>query len=108
MEVVGIEEHLLRRIVKRFRGGLVLKAHGVLYHSRVGSRVIKKMKSVDNLPALFRNAPLDQRDDDHVPRVFRGLERDSHTNLERRLQKLGFRVRVIPQQQQHGNLYNCV
>jgi len=28
--------------VKRFRGGLVFKAHRLLYHSTLGSRVIKK------------------------------------------------------------------
>ena len=30
--------------VKRFRGGLVFKAHGLLYHSTLGSRAIKKKK----------------------------------------------------------------
>jgi len=30
--------------VKRFRGGLVCKAHRLLYHSTLGSRVIKKKK----------------------------------------------------------------
>ena len=35
---------LLRRNVKRFRGGLVFKAHRLLYHSTVGLRVIKKEK----------------------------------------------------------------
>ena len=33
-----------RRNLKRFRGGLVLKAHRRLYHSTLGSRVIKKKK----------------------------------------------------------------
>jgi len=33
--------------VKRFRGGLVFKAHGLLYHSTLGSRVIKKKKEED-------------------------------------------------------------
>ena len=33
--------HLLRRNVKRFRGGLVFKAHRLLYHSTLGLRVIK-------------------------------------------------------------------
>jgi len=32
------------RNVKRFRGGLVFKAHRWLYHSTLGSRVIKKKK----------------------------------------------------------------
>jgi len=31
--------------VKRFRGGLVFKAHRLLYHSTLGLRVIKKKKS---------------------------------------------------------------
>ena len=30
--------------VKRFRGGLVFKAHRLVYHSTLGSRVIKKKK----------------------------------------------------------------
>ena len=30
--------------VQRFRGGLVFKAHGLLYHSTLGLRVIKKKK----------------------------------------------------------------
>ena len=37
-------EQLLRRNVKRFRGGLVCKAHRLLYHSTLGLRVIKKKK----------------------------------------------------------------
>jgi len=35
---------LLYRNVQRFRGGLVFKAHGLLYHSTLGLRVIKKKK----------------------------------------------------------------
>jgi len=35
---------LVRINVKRFRGGLVFKAHRSLYHSTLGSRVIKKKK----------------------------------------------------------------
>ena len=38
----GRYEQLLRRNVKRFRGGLVFKAHRLLYHSTLGLRVIKK------------------------------------------------------------------
>ena len=38
----SIEAHPLRRNVKRFRAGLVLKAHRLLHHSTLGSRVIKK------------------------------------------------------------------
>ena len=39
-----IREQLLYRNVKRFRGGLVLKAHRLLYHSTLGSRASKKKK----------------------------------------------------------------
>jgi len=35
---------LLHRNVKRFRGGLVFKAHRLLYHSTLGLRVIKKKR----------------------------------------------------------------
>jgi len=35
-----------RHNVQRFRGGLVFKAHKLVYHSTLGSRVIKKKKSV--------------------------------------------------------------
>ena len=35
---------LLRINVKRFRGGLVFKAHRLVYHSTLGWRVIKKKK----------------------------------------------------------------
>jgi len=38
----SIQVQLLRRKVKRFRGGLVLKAHRLVYRSTLGSRVIKK------------------------------------------------------------------
>ena len=41
---VSISEQLLRRKVKWFRGGLVCKALRLLYHSTLGSRVIKKKK----------------------------------------------------------------
>ena len=37
-------EQPLGRHVQRFRGGLVFKAHRLLYHSTLGSRVIKKKK----------------------------------------------------------------
>jgi len=40
----SIQEQLLRRNVKRFRGGLVFKAHRLLYLSTLGLRVIKKKK----------------------------------------------------------------
>ena len=37
-------EQLLRRNVKPFRGGLVFKAHRLVYHSTLGLRVIKKKR----------------------------------------------------------------
>ena len=37
---------LLYRNVQRFRGGLVFKAHRLLYHSTLGLRVIKKKRSM--------------------------------------------------------------
>ena len=39
------EKQLLSRNSERFRGGLVCKAHRLLYHSPLGSRVIKKDKA---------------------------------------------------------------
>ena len=49
-EAVSNYEQLLRRNVKRFRGGLVYKARRLVYQSTLGSRVIKKKekkRSVD-------------------------------------------------------------
>ena len=40
----AILEQLLRRKVKWFRGGLVFKAHRIVYHSALGSRVMTKKK----------------------------------------------------------------
>ena len=47
-----IQEKLLRRYVKRFRGGLVLKAHRLLHHATLGSRIKEKKKNPksDTLP----------------------------------------------------------
>ena len=45
----SIEEQTPRRIVERFRGGLVFQAHRLLYHSTLGSLVIKKKKKIRNL-----------------------------------------------------------
>jgi len=39
------QTELLRRNVKRFRGGVVSKAHRLLYHSTLGLSVIKKKKT---------------------------------------------------------------
>jgi len=51
-------------IVKRFRGGLVFKAHRFLYYSTLGSRVIKKKKE-------YRDCVLDARASQ--PSLVRGL-----------------------------------
>jgi len=40
----SVSEQVLSRNVERFREGLVFKAHRWLYHSTLGSRVIKKKK----------------------------------------------------------------
>ena len=42
---LSIKQRLLIRNVQWFRGGLVFKAHGLLYHSTVGPRVMKKKKT---------------------------------------------------------------
>ena len=50
---------LLHRNVKRFRGGLVFQAHRWLYHSTLGSRVIKKKRKTPyrfNLSVCFTDA----------------------------------------------------
>ena len=39
----SIYEQLLRRIVERFQGGLVIKAHRLVSHSTLGSRVSNMM-----------------------------------------------------------------
>ena len=40
-----IQEQLLRRTVKRFQGGLVARAHILLYHSTLGSRGMREEKT---------------------------------------------------------------
>ena len=44
-----MQEQMIGKNVERFRGGLVSKAHRLLYHSTLGSRVMKKkrMKKVE-------------------------------------------------------------
>jgi len=41
---VRVQGKVLYRNVKRFRDGLVFKAHRLLYHSHLGLRVIKKKR----------------------------------------------------------------
>jgi len=44
LAVWGTTSQLLHRNVLRFQGGLVFKAHRLLYHSTLGLRVIKQKK----------------------------------------------------------------
>jgi len=44
--LVNSRAQLLSRNVNRFRGGLVFKAHRLVYHSTLGLRVIKKKKTL--------------------------------------------------------------
>ena len=60
---------LLRRNVNRFRGGLVFKAHRLVYHSTLDLRVIKKKKKVRGR-AVFRDAA-----PPFFPTVSRGQDR---------------------------------
>ena len=43
------------RNVERFRGGLVVKAHRLVYHSTLGLRVIKKKKE-KTVQKMFRES----------------------------------------------------
>ena len=43
---------MLRKNVKRFRGGLAFKARRPSYHSSLGSRVITKNKSTEEAEAI--------------------------------------------------------
>ena len=40
--------------MKRFRGGLIFKAHRLVYHPTLGSRVMKKRKKSANSEALVQ------------------------------------------------------
>ena len=47
----------LRRNFKRFRGGLVFKVHRLLYHSTLGSRVIKEKKKMHQVMRPLHPTP---------------------------------------------------
>ena len=49
-----LNRQLLYRNVQRFRGGLVFKAHRLLYHSSLGSRVMKKKKRARKLQSALK------------------------------------------------------
>ena len=46
---------LTSRNVKRFRGGLACKAHRLVYHSTLGSRVIKRREGVGELAGRVKS-----------------------------------------------------
>ena len=43
----GSENKYFTEMCKRFRGGLILKAHRLVYHSTLGLRVIKKKQKAE-------------------------------------------------------------
>jgi len=53
LPITPSSQELLRRNVKRFRGGLVFKAHRRFYHSTLGLRVIEKRKRITLLARRF-------------------------------------------------------
>ena len=48
--------------MKRFRGGLVFKAHRLVYHSTLGLRVIKRERDFEEAAALRRKFEAAERD----------------------------------------------
>ena len=52
---------LLRRNVKRFRGGFVFKAHRIWHHSSLGLGVIKKKKKTLTQPSVLSDAKVKPR-----------------------------------------------
>ena len=75
----SIWEQLLSRNVERFRGGLVVKAHRLLHHSTLGSRVTKKKKIPRNSPRVRWNplthALRDQHDrEEEAPATLESLK----------------------------------
>jgi len=58
--------------VKRFRGGLVCKAHRLLYHSTLGPRVIKKKKKKRTLLVALELSGRELELFSTVPQVNRG------------------------------------
>ena len=85
---------LLRRNVKRFRGGLVLKAHRLSYQSTLGLRVIKEKSSTHGRALLIVH---------ELARIAHEVgpvlhEEDSHTNLRELLEDSHTNLRVIPRE----------
>jgi len=80
----------LRRNVKRFRGGLVFKAHRLVYHSALGLRVIKKKKKTYTLisePLILKPQTLSRRrlEVGHIalaPRFFSHPSTNPHGTLK--------------------------
>jgi len=82
-------EQLLRRNVKRFRGGLVIKAHRRLYHSTLGLRVIKKRKKNAILHRNRRSGPYL----DHQAGAGRAREGERQRERERESERESERAR---------------
>jgi len=88
---------LLDRNVQRFRGGLIFKAHRLVYHSTQGLRVIKKKKGT---PGPSRTCNESKEEEEEEERILRKgtsliikkrkwvvgghtLSKQSHINSER-------------------------
>ena len=57
--------------MQRFRGGLVFKAHRLVYHSTLGLRVIKKKKKVTGVGSVAADVPLRHlREESRVDNLF--------------------------------------
>jgi len=64
LQMARAEARDVRGTVQRFRGGLVFKAHRLLYHSTLGLRAIKKKKKRKrrHLRSLLQIASAEARD----------------------------------------------
>ena len=76
-------EQLLRRNVKRFRGGLVFKAHRLLYHSTLGLRVKKKV----TCSRVSRKSRVPKAKRERERERQRARERESEKDRERERQR---------------------
>ena len=86
--------HLLSGNVERFRGGLAFKAHRLVYHSTLDSRVIKKKKKklrqVKVVHGRRLEPPLPAIQDEYSAEIWSGSEEGSclrwlyHSTLDSR------------------------
>ena len=97
----SISEQLLRRNVKRFRGGFVFKAHRLVYHSTLAWRVIKKKRRTCTTRPK-RSAPRAQHLQQYASRCQRGAFYSPHDDFNsqqelccpREIDRFGLSVRV--------------